>query len=574
MLHVALALVILPSATVAVTTSTDDCTGNVPGTWSYAMANVGTNGTVNLGANAELCDGGVGAAIPNGTTFISTTVDMRRVTTASNLSINTGTLERVELVSTGGSITLTMMRLVAASVRAASAATMQGGSLDGSSAIEGDTVLLLDAQGPSGGTVSSTSGTIAVNNSTLTGATFRPHTDVNGYNSTRLTGCTFHMQHGGKVRNGGSGRFYAMNVLGTKDTWFGQTATTPVLTSVTVTGDATVRATGTYTATSSGQVDLYRLTANGFVPAGSAPITSSNTTFTIDGEGAATDTFFATLSAGSNTSQFTPNVTAVKGDVTFDGTSATVDEGAGSVTLTLERTVSIAAVTLPLVFTDGTATANADYDASALSAQFAKDAATTTVTIPILQDELAEGAETFTVGFGASGVLAGTDTFTVTIMDDDVATIAFERPTLPVPENAGTASITLNRNFTDGALDVPLTTQDGTATAGADYEAFDGIVSFADGETTATLTLTVLDDTQVEGDESFTVTAGAIADVVFGQTLTVTIVDDDTTPPEEPGTPEEPAPSEPTNTDDGGCAAVPMSTFAMLAATALLRRRK
>ena len=51
---------------------------------------------------------------------------------------------------------------------------------------------------------------------------------------------------------------------------------------------------------------------------------------------------------------------------------------------------------------------------------------------------------------------------------------------------------------------VDYATQDGTATAGQDYQAKSGTLTF-DGTTTRTITVPVSGDTNVEGDETFSV---------------------------------------------------------------------
>ena len=56
---------------------------------------------------------------------------------------------------------------------------------------------------------------------------------------------------------------------------------------------------------------------------------------------------------------------------------------------------------------------------------------------------------------------------------------------------------------TDGAVTVNYATANGTATAGADYTATSGTLSFADGQASRTISVPVLEDTLVEGSETF-----------------------------------------------------------------------
>ena len=57
-----------------------------------------------------------------------------------------------------------------------------------------------------------------------------------------------------------------------------------------------------------------------------------------------------------------------------------------------------------------------------------------------------------------------------------------------------------------GTVTVDYQTADGTATAGADYTAASGTLTFQAGERTKTVSVTLLDDTHDEGEETFTLT--------------------------------------------------------------------
>ena len=63
-------------------------------------------------------------------------------------------------------------------------------------------------------------------------------------------------------------------------------------------------------------------------------------------------------------------------------------------------------------------------------------------------------------------------------------------------------AVTLSRAAT-GPVSVDYATEDGTATAGADYTAVSGTLTFAAGETTKTVSVTLLDDAVDEGKETF-----------------------------------------------------------------------
>jgi hypothetical protein len=107
--------------------------------------------------------------------------------------------------------------------------------------------------------------------------------------------------------------------------------------------------------------------------------------------------------------------------------------------------------------------------------------------------------------------------------------IAFDGATYTATEAGGTATITLARTGgTAGEVTVTVTATDGTATAGSDFAAGPYTVTFADGQTSATLAVPLVADTATEGDETFTLTVSAPtggATLGAQATATVTITD-------------------------------------------------
>ena len=78
---------------------------------------------------------------------------------------------------------------------------------------------------------------------------------------------------------------------------------------------------------------------------------------------------------------------------------------------------------------------------------------------------------------------------------------------------------------------VNYATANGTATAGSDYVAASGILTFAPGVSTRPISVTVNGDTTVEPNEAFSVTLSTPANAVLGTaTGTGTITNDDTAP--------------------------------------------
>ena len=272
---------------------------------------------------------------------------------------------------------------------------------------------------------------------------------------------------------------------------------------------------------------------------------------------------------------------------------ATVAEGdAGTSTLTFTVTLnppSSQQVTVPFVTADQTATggaacaANADYVAASGTLTFIANDTSETVTVAVCADTLSEGNETLAVNLGTptGGATVADGQGVGTITDDDLAGgLAFPSATAQAAENGGSVTLTVQRtgpgiaaaglpagsaptsnppggNVPSGsirpnpsaspavpgggtvapsavsAVTVQYATTNGTATAGQDYTATLGTLSFGVGETTKTITIPILSDAVDEVAETFTVTlSNPSGGATLGtpSTATVTISEVDTTP--------------------------------------------
>ncbi|HWS70845.1 MAG TPA: Calx-beta domain-containing protein, partial [Thermoanaerobaculia bacterium] len=183
---------------------------------------------------------------------------------------------------------------------------------------------------------------------------------------------------------------------------------------------------------------------------------------------------------------------------------------------------------------NGSATAGSDYTTTAGTVMFANgDAAPKTFNVPILDDTLVEGNETFNVNLTAptgGATLGAPATEVVTITDFEPGQLQFSSATGSVNENGGTITITVTRTGgTDGAVSASYTTSNGTATAGSDYTTTAGTVNFAAGDgVSKTFNVPITNDALVEGNETFNVTLSApTGGATLGAPATevVTIVD-------------------------------------------------
>ena len=318
----------------------------------------------------------------------------------------------------------------------------------------------------------------------------------------------------------------------------------PGVFTVTRTGATTAALTVNYTVggTATAGTDYQALSGSVVIAAGSASATITVTPIqdtVVEGN----ETVTVTLSSSASYTAGSPStatVTIADDDVALPTvTVAATDANAAEAGLdpgvfTVTRTGATTAALTVNYTVGGTATAGTDYQALSGSVVIAAGSASATITVTPIQDTVVEGNETVTVTLSSSAsYTAGSpSTATVTIADDDVAL-----PTVTVAAtdaNAAEAGLdpgvfTVTRTgATTAALTVNYTVG-GTATAGTDYQALSGSVVIAAGSASATITVTPIQDTVVEGNETVTVTLSSSASYTAGSpsTATVTIADDD-----------------------------------------------
>lgn len=114
------------------------------------------------------------------------------------------------------------------------------------------------------------------------------------------------------------------------------------------------------------------------------------------------------------------------------------------------------------------------------------------------------------------------------------ATFAFSASIYSIDEAGGSAVITVKRTGSlSGTATVAYSTSDGTAVSGLDYVTKAGLLTFADGVSSKTFKVQVVDDSRFEGDETLHLTlSNPSAPAVLGSpaTATLKIVDDDSEP--------------------------------------------
>ncbi|HYE50843.1 MAG TPA: Calx-beta domain-containing protein [Azospirillaceae bacterium] len=238
----------------------------------------------------------------------------------------------------------------------------------------------------------------------------------------------------------------------------------------------------------------------------------------------------ATLGTAAGTAAITDDDLPV---ATLSPTAVEGKEGTASVrfTVVLDQ-APVRPVTLTYATADGTAKAGSDYQAATGTVTFQPGQTSRTIDVALLGDTVPEADEGFTLVLSApQGATLGKDAAaTVVIKDDDLPTLAIT-PAVTVKEGeAGAAVLTVTL---DKASTLPVTVDyaatAGDAEAGKDFLAASGTVTFLPGETSRTVSVSLLDDKQIEPDEGFTVvlTNPAGATLTDKATATVKIVDND-----------------------------------------------
>jgi hypothetical protein len=261
---------------------------------------------------------------------------------------------------------------------------------------------------------------------------------------------------------------------------------------------------------------------------------------TVEGD----ETVVLTLAAGTDYAVGTPGAATVTiqdddATVTVAATDATASEPGGSQgsgTLTFTRTGFTGAALTVNYTVGGTATSGSDFSAIGTSVVIPASQASATQTVNVLDDPDVEGNETViaTLASGTGYTIGAPSAATVTIQDDDVAnvTVAATDATAGEPQTgAGSGTFTVSRT---GPTTSPMTvnfTVGGTASSGSDYTALGTSVVIPAAQASATVTVNVLDDPAVEGDETvvLTLAAGTVYAVGTPGAATVTIQDDDAT---------------------------------------------
>ena len=207
--------------------------------------------------------------------------------------------------------------------------------------------------------------------------------------------------------------------------------------------------------------------------------------------------------------------------------TATAEGAAASFTVTLDRAVVESAV-VEYATSDGTATAGSDYDARAGRLEFQSGEIEKTLEVPTTNDAADEEDETFTLTLrrpSANVRLSGA-TATATIRDDDEAPSVSVADARAAEGAALPFAVTLSR-ASGRQTTVDYATSDGTATAGSDFDAAAGTLTFAPGDTRLTVDVPTTGDDIDEEDETLTLTLTNPVALTLGDATAAGTIEDD-----------------------------------------------
>ena len=210
-----------------------------------------------------------------------------------------------------------------------------------------------------------------------------------------------------------------------------------------------------------------------------------------------------------------------------------INEAGGQAGFTVSRTGNVQQ-TDTIVFSTGagTAVAGSDFTATTQTLTFAAGETSKAVSVAVLDDSNAETNKTLQgIINGQSNGTIETANAIVTIMDDDQSIWTIAQDTDSLSEGAGSNGYTVSRSGAYGATaTIVVSSSGGTATAGAtdDYTALAQTLTFAPGQTTQRVNVSVRDDFLMESLETFNVSLSAASTgTIETSAVTTTLIDND-----------------------------------------------
>ncbi len=208
------------------------------------------------------------------------------------------------------------------------------------------------------------------------------------------------------------------------------------------------------------------------------------------------------------------------------------EDGATNLTFTVTRSLNLSSPTTVNITTSGTATSGSDYTGAVATIVIPAGATTATFTIDPSVDGTVEADETvtMTVAAGTGYTVGAPASATATILNDDVPSVTVSVSPAAVAEDGApnlVYTFTLNQ-AASSAISINYTIG-GTAANGIDYATIASPLVIPAGNTTGTVTVNPTADTNIEADETVTLTLAAGSGYTVGvpNSATGTILNDD-----------------------------------------------
>ncbi len=178
---------------------------------------------------------------------------------------------------------------------------------------------------------------------------------------------------------------------------------------------------------------------------------------------------------------------------------------------------------------DASALSRQDYEAAAGEVTFAPEEVLKDIRVSIINDLETEPTESFRVRLSGNGISDGDAQGT--IQDDDAPlTVSIYDESASEGDGSLLLPVRLNRASSE-LVTVRYTSSDETAEEGSDYVSSQGIVIFQRGSTEGKIRIQILEDAEVESEETFQVTLSNARHATIAQeTGTGTILDNDGSP--------------------------------------------
>jgi len=181
----------------------------------------------------------------------------------------------------------------------------------------------------------------------------------------------------------------------------------------------------------------------------------------------------------------------------------------------------------------GTATSGSDYTAVSGSVIIPASTASATVTITPIDDVIAEGNESavLTLNADPAYLVGSPGNATVTIADDEPTVTVSATDAAAAEAGLDPGTFTVTRSVVTASPMTVNYTMSGTATSGSDYTAVGGSVIIPASTASATVTITPIDDTTYEGNETVILTVSSTAEYSAGSPASATVTIADNEPP-------------------------------------------